>query len=32
MILGGMNFALHFLVLHRATWKPYRRDEELRTY
>ncbi|WP_019023216.1 MULTISPECIES: TrkH family potassium uptake protein [unclassified Thioalkalivibrio] len=32
MVLGGMNFALHFLVLHRATWKPYRRDEELRTY
>lgn len=32
MVLGGMNFALHFLVLHRATWKPYRRDEELRAY
>ncbi|WP_018865483.1 MULTISPECIES: TrkH family potassium uptake protein [unclassified Thioalkalivibrio] len=32
MVLAGMNFALHFLVLHRATWKPYRRDEELRAY
>ncbi|WP_024325923.1 TrkH family potassium uptake protein [Thioalkalivibrio sp. AKL19] len=32
MVLGGMNFALHFLVLHRATWKPYQRDEELRAY
>ncbi|WP_019625976.1 TrkH family potassium uptake protein [Thioalkalivibrio sp. ALJT] len=32
MVLAGMNFALHFLVLHRATWRPYRRDEELRAY
>ena len=32
MVIAGMNFALHFLVLHRATWAPYRRDEELRTY
>ncbi|WP_018882563.1 MULTISPECIES: TrkH family potassium uptake protein [unclassified Thioalkalivibrio] len=32
MIIAGMNFALHFLVIHRATVAPYRRDEELRTY
>ncbi|WP_019593461.1 TrkH family potassium uptake protein [Thioalkalivibrio sp. ALM2T] len=32
MIIAGMNFALHFLVIHRATVAPYRHDEELRTY
>ncbi|MBS3799854.1 MAG: TrkH family potassium uptake protein [Thioalkalivibrio sp.] len=32
MLIAGMNFALHFLVIHRATTEPYRRDEELRSY
>jgi trk system potassium uptake protein TrkH len=32
MLLGGMNFALHFLVFRRASFAPYRRDEEVRLY
>ncbi|WP_019570213.1 TrkH family potassium uptake protein [Thioalkalivibrio sp. ALE11] len=32
MLIAGMNFAVHFLALHRASVVPYRRDEELRTY
>jgi len=32
MLLGGMNFALHFLFFRRASFEPYRRDEEVRLY
>jgi len=32
MLLGGMNFALHFLFVRRASFEPYRRDEEVRLY
>ncbi len=32
MLLGGMNFALHFLFFRRASFAPYRRDEEGRLY
>jgi trk system potassium uptake protein TrkH len=32
MLLGGMNFALHFLLLRQRSFEPYRRDEELRLY
>ncbi|MFO8003758.1 TrkH family potassium uptake protein [Thioalkalivibrio sp.] len=32
MLLGGMNFALHFLFFRRASFAPYRRDEEVRLY
>ncbi len=32
MLLGGMNFALHFIVFTRASFAPYRRDEEVRLY
>ncbi|TVP84106.1 MAG: potassium transporter [Thioalkalivibrio sp.] len=32
MLLGGMNFALHFLFFRRASLEPYRRDEEVRLY
>jgi trk system potassium uptake protein len=32
MLLGGMNFALHFLVFRRATLRPYVQDEEVRFY
>ncbi len=32
MLLGGMNFALHFLFVRRASFAPYRRDEEVRLY
>lgn len=32
MLLGGMNFALHFLVFTRASLAPYRRDEEVKLY
>lgn len=32
MLLGGMNFALHFLFLRQASFAPYRRDEEVRLY
>ena len=32
MLLGGMNFALHFLVFRRATLRPYLQDEEVRFY
>lgn len=32
MLLGGMNFALHFLFVRRASLEPYRRDEEVRLY
>jgi trk system potassium uptake protein len=32
MLLGGMNFALHFLVFRKASLQPYRRDEEVRLY
>ncbi len=32
MLLGGMNFAMHFLAVRRMTLKPYRQDEEVRFY
>ncbi|MFO8151700.1 TrkH family potassium uptake protein [Thioalkalivibrio sp.] len=32
MLLGGMNFALHFLFFRRVSLEPYRRDEEVRLY
>lgn len=32
MLLGGMNFALHFLFFRRASFEPYRRDEEVHLY
>ncbi|WP_006747814.1 TrkH family potassium uptake protein [Thioalkalivibrio paradoxus] len=32
MLLGGMNFALHFLAVRRQGLAPYARDEEVRFY
>ncbi|MGM0564710.1 MAG: TrkH family potassium uptake protein [Pseudomonadota bacterium] len=32
MILGAVNFSLHFLAASRSTMLPYIRDEELRTF
>jgi trk system potassium uptake protein TrkH len=32
MLLGGMNFALHFLAIRQLTFAPYRKDEEVRVY
>lgn len=32
MVLGGVNFALHFSVFRSVSLTPYRKDEECRTY
>lgn len=32
MVLGGVNFALHFAVFRSVSLTPYRKDEECRTY
>lgn len=32
MLLGGMNFALHFLAFSRANFRTYLNDEEVRFY
>jgi trk system potassium uptake protein TrkH len=32
MILGGINFSLHYLVLTKASFKPYLKSLELRTF
>ncbi|HSM26771.1 MAG TPA: TrkH family potassium uptake protein, partial [Thioalkalivibrio sp.] len=32
MLLGGMNFALHFLAVSRANFRTYLNDEEVRFY
>ncbi|MBD8527480.1 TrkH family potassium uptake protein [Pseudomarimonas arenosa] len=32
MVLGGVNFALHFLCWKRASLTPYRHDSELRAF
>lgn len=32
MVLGGVNFALHFAVFRSVSLKPYGKDEECRTY
>ncbi|GAB4194630.1 MAG: TrkH family potassium uptake protein [Wenzhouxiangellaceae bacterium] len=32
MVIGGINFALHYLAWRRATTQPYQQDAELKTY